>query len=667
MAASQQHVNADTPLGATLVNGGAVFRAWAPHATAVYLARPPAPGTGAWERRAEALLVPDENGVWSGFFAGVKENDPYRFYIVGTGSEGFKRDPYARELAFDGYPDCDCIVRSPSTYPWHDATFTPPAFSELIVYQFHFGVFYSVDATGKDNRAGRVCKFLDALDRVEYWADLGVNAVMPLPFQEYQGENSLGYNGTDLFSPEMDYAVRAADLDRYVDRVNALLIKKGAASITKAQLSGQVNQLKAFIDVCHLYGLAVIADVVYNHAGGGGPWDRDDQNLRFFDRQSGDVNSSLYFVKGDDGSGGLVFAFQKPFPDVPDKARVRQFLIDNGTALYREYHVDGLRYDQVTVIDNFGGWYFAQDLTSTLRYVKPNAVQIAEYWGSDRGKGVAAPPDGMGFDSGYSDTLRKALRDVVEQSTGGGSARMNLDGLRDALYFTHRSEARWSTFQCLENHDLELVDHKAGEDRQPRIALLGDQRTPRSWYARSRARVATALLFSAPGIPMLFMGQEFFEDKYWSDSQGRADLLIWWAGLEGLDRTARDFHRFLRDLLWLRRTEAALRGEGISVFHVHNDNRVIAFQRWVPGEGRTIVVVASFNESTFYDRSYQLGFPIEGYWQEVFNSDVYDGFVNPMAQGNVGGLTAQPTPRDGLPASAGITIPANGVVIFAKR
>ena len=45
------------------------------------------------------------------------------------------------------------------------------------------------------------------VDRIEYFADLGVNAVMPLPFQEYQGENSLGYNGTDLFSPEMDYAV----------------------------------------------------------------------------------------------------------------------------------------------------------------------------------------------------------------------------------------------------------------------------------------------------------------------------------------------------------------------------------------------------------------------------------------------------------------------------
>ena len=46
---------------------------------------------------------------------------------------------------------------------------------------------------------GRVSKFLDAVNRIKYLADLGVNAVMPLPFQEFQTESSLGYNGTDLF------------------------------------------------------------------------------------------------------------------------------------------------------------------------------------------------------------------------------------------------------------------------------------------------------------------------------------------------------------------------------------------------------------------------------------------------------------------------------------
>ena len=211
----------------------------------------------------------DANGYWAGFVPGIKDGDLYRFYVVGTGSEGFKRDPYARELEFNGYPDCNCIVRDPGELPWHDADFRPPAFNDLIIYQFHIGVFYAKDAAGKDIRPHRVCKILDVVDRIEYFADLGVNAVMPLPFQEYQGENSLGYNGTDLFSPEMDYAVPAGELAPYLARVNRLLTAKGFPPLAAAQLTGQINQFKAFIDLCHLYGIAVIADVVYNHAGGG--------------------------------------------------------------------------------------------------------------------------------------------------------------------------------------------------------------------------------------------------------------------------------------------------------------------------------------------------------------------------------------------------------------
>ncbi|HWZ90690.1 MAG TPA: alpha amylase C-terminal domain-containing protein [Polyangiaceae bacterium] len=652
MPASQQFVTSDTPLGATLVAGGATFRTWAPSALEVYLARPPAPGAGPWQKNDPELLVKDDSGYWAGFLAGVEDGDPYRFYVVGTGSEGFKRDPYARELAMDGYPDCDCVVRAPDGYRWRAADFRAPEFSELIIYQFHFGVFYAKDEQGNDIRRGRVCKFLDAVDRVAYWADLGVNAVMPLPFQEFQTESSLGYNGTDLFSPEMDYAVRAADLGPYYARVNQLLAAKGLGALAADELTGQVNQLKVFIDLCHLYGIAVIADVVYNHAGGS----FDDQSLYFFDREPGpDKNQSLYFLS-DEHAGGQVFAFWK--------REVRQFLIDNGKALLSEYRLDGLRYDQVTVIDEHGGWFFCQDLTSTLRFVKPGALQLAEYWGAERWKGVAEPPFGMGFDAGYSDTLRDQLRRVIADSAHGKDAPLSFDALRDALTLTYKDPGRWSVFQCIENHDLLDYNH---DDKQPRIAALADPSNSRSWYARSRARVATSILLTAPGIPMLFMGQEFLEDKYWTDWQGRPELLIWWAGLEGLDKSMSDHHRFTRELLWLRRSEPALSADGISVFHVHNDNRVIAFQRWVPGEGRDLVVVASLNESTFYDRSYQLGFPLPGYWQEVFNSDVFDHFANPIAQGNPGGLNAVNEPRDGLPASAGITIPANGVVVFAKR
>ena len=193
----------------------------------------------------------------------------YRFFVAGPGGSGFKRDPWARELELYDYPDCDCIVRDPDSYPWHDAGFRPPAFNDLVVYQFHVGRFFARDDAGRDRRPGRVAKFLDALDRVEYLADLGVNALQPLPVVEFAGEWSLGYNGTDIFSPEMDYGVDPADLPPYLERVNALLAKQGCAPLTLEHLEGQVNQLKAFVDVCHLYGLAVLVDVVYNHAGGG--------------------------------------------------------------------------------------------------------------------------------------------------------------------------------------------------------------------------------------------------------------------------------------------------------------------------------------------------------------------------------------------------------------
>jgi 1,4-alpha-glucan branching enzyme len=168
---------------------------------------------------------------------------------------------------------------------------------------------------------------------------------------------------------------------------------------------------------------------------------------------------------------------------------------------------------------------------------------------------------------------------------------------------------------------------------------------------------------TAPGIPMIFMGQEFLEYKQWDDTPNPANLLSW-ADLDGGNKTLSDFLRFTRELIGLRRNQPGLRGEGCRVFHVHNDNRVVAFQRWVNGVGKDVVVVASLNETTWY--GYQIGFPGAGQWLEVFNSDVYDNWVNPIVAGNGGGVQANGGPLHGLPNSASVTIPANGFVVFAR-
>ena len=113
MPASLTHIDANTPMGANLVAGGATFRVWAPNARAVY-----AIGEFNGRRRDDAsLLTRDASGHWRGFIPGVQDRQRYMFYVVGAGGEGPKRDPYARELdtPFPG----DCIVRHPD-FPWHE-------------------------------------------------------------------------------------------------------------------------------------------------------------------------------------------------------------------------------------------------------------------------------------------------------------------------------------------------------------------------------------------------------------------------------------------------------------------------------------------------------------------------------------------------------------------
>lgn len=199
---------------------------------------------------------------------------------------------------------------------------------------------------------------------------------------------------------------------------------------------------------------------------------------------------------------------------------------------------------------------------------------------------------------------------------------------------------------------------------QPRVARFSDATNARSRYARSRSRLANALLLTAPGIPMLFMGQEFLEDKYWSDSPNYfADSLIWWDGLNS-DKAMQDHLRFIRDLIQVRQGHRTLCGDRINVFHVQNDNRVLAFHRWLDGSGQDVVVALSLCEDTWW--SYQLGFPIPGDRLDVFNSDVYDNWVNPAVAGYGGRITADAPPLHGFETSANIVIPTNGILVLAK-
>lgn len=632
-------------MGAQLVEGGATFKTWAPSASEVHLVG----DINNWQRSESSLLNRSEGGYWTGFFEGFGEFNEYKFYIVGPAGKGYKRDPYARELTRN-FPHSNCIARSPY-YPWVESDYRPPAFNDVVNYQLHVGTFHT------PNLGTWGGTFLDVVSRIEYFSDLGINCLQLLPIQEFRTQFSLGYNGTDYFSPEMDFSLPDHLLPPYLEIVNRLLEAKGQPPLEQRWIEGSVNQLKTLINLCHLYGIAVIFDVVYNHAGGG----FDAESIYFYDFQQSpfdnpdgetiDNNRSRYFT--DRGhAGGLSFSIWQQ--------EVKQYLIDNAVYFMDEYRIDGYRYDQVSVLveeNANNGWRFCQDMNNTLDYLYPYGLDIAEYWPTDPYIAKSSDSGGADFDASLHDGLRDAIRKVITEASFPGDHGVDLDLVASrmrAFGFEHA----WKAVQNIENHD------EVYRDRGQRIPRLADSNNPRSWYARSRSRVAMSLLMTAPGIPMIFMGQEFLEDKQWADDLSfHADKLINWSGLDGSDRHSSDFLEFSKGVISLRRQTPALRGEGYQTIHVNSGMRVIVYQRW-GDSGSVAVVIASLNDETL--DNYQIGFPHAGFWNESFNSDYYDHLPNPEVRGNDGGVFASSFGIHGMPASAMVTIPANSAIVFTR-
>src|SRR5260370_17097908 len=93
-----------------------------------------------------------------------------------------------------------------------------------------------------------------------------------------------------------------------------MLERFGKPPLTLAELVHCTNQLKCLVDLCHLHGIAVIFDLVYNHAGGG----FDDRSIWFYDRQPGDDQNKSLFFTVHAWPGGQVFAYWPPlFPPPP--------------------------------------------------------------------------------------------------------------------------------------------------------------------------------------------------------------------------------------------------------------------------------------------------------------------------------------------------------------
>ncbi|MGH9487488.1 MAG: malto-oligosyltrehalose trehalohydrolase [Terriglobales bacterium] len=342
----------------------------------------------------------------------------------------------------------------PARFVWTDANWRPPAWRSAIVYEIHVGTF-SPQGT-----------FAGAVARLDHLAALGVTHVEVMPVAEFSGDRGWGYDGVDLFAPHHAY--------------------------------GGPEGFQSFVNACHARGLAVLLDVVYNHLGPSGNY------LAEF---------GPYFTDRCATPWGAAVNFDGPCCD-----GVRAFFIANACYWLREFHLDGLRLDAVHAIADRSALPFLQELARSVRALEAELGRelalVAESDGNDPRLSAPELAGGYGLTAQWNEDFHHALHAVITGERTGyfgdfGTLAALAATLRrgfylDGRYSSYRRRRHGRPFRgddaarlvCYaQNHDQ--TGNRAQGERLSRLVAPG------------LLRVAAALVLLAPGVPLLFQGEEW--------------------------------------------------------------------------------------------------------------------------------------------------------------
>ena len=264
-------------------------------------------------------------------------------------------DPYTSKVYYPGesaYPSgavehaVGVLTPGAPAFAWTDGDFEAPAPEDLVVYELLVRDFLD------DHR------FTSLTDTLDYLERLGVNAVELMPVSEFDGDESWGYN------PAFHLA-----LDKYY---------------------GTPDAFKAFVDAAHARGIAVLLDVVYNHATGQSPLVRLDNAGGFGPPTSTNPWANV--------SARHPF---NVFNDLNHESPLTQLWLDQANRWWiDEYHVDGYRYDLTKGFTqtcgggpctdaNFSTYNPARialltRMADSLWAAHPDAIVILEHFAEDR-------------------------------------------------------------------------------------------------------------------------------------------------------------------------------------------------------------------------------------------------------------------------------------------
>lgn len=395
----------------------------------------------------------------------------YELHNPNVGTLDWIVDPFAREYAV-GKLSAFTLGYSPYTWSPGETNWKTPALHDLILYELNLAEF-GADLQG-------------AIDRLDYLADLGVNALSVMPVSNVALEVDWGYLPLGYFGID----------ERF----------------------GRRDDFQRFVDAAHQRGLAVIVDAVYGHTAEDFPYHDLYRRLQYHENPFMGPFAKDYFGVGTDFK----------------RALTRDFFFSVNKHWLETYHIDGFRYDCVpNYWDGALGDGYANLVFHTYEYVKgalaqlsrfdaqegPRLIQIAEQ--------LEAPEQIL--EQSYSNaTWQNASFGAATACARGAAGAIANLGLRlgAAGYVeqaTHNGEVlAKAPLHYIENHDHSRFLCEFGlrqRDWNPLFAE-GDRV---HWFKLQPYLIA---LLAAKGIPMLWQGQEFGENYFLpEDGFGRVLLL----------------------------------------------------------------------------------------------------------------------------------------------
>ena len=433
------------PLGATpLPDGRCRFLVYAPFARTVeVLLLSPA-------RRAVALEG-DGAGYHHRIVDGVAAGTPYLYRLDGAKE---RPDPASRHQPQGVHGPSR--VTDPAAFRWRDREWRGIPLPSYVLYELHVGT-YTPEGT-----------FDAVIPRLDSLVDLGITAVELMPVSQFPGRRNWGYDGVYPFAVQESY--------------------------------GGPEGLKRLVDACHLRGLAVVLDVVYNHLGPEGNYLSD---------------FGPYFSDRYRTPWGAAVNFDGPFSD-----EVRRYFLDNALHWIRDFHIDALRLDAIHGIMDFSASPFLAELAGAVRRIRREENRrvylIPESDLNDARVVTPAEEGGYGLDAQWSDDFHHALHTLLTGERDGyyadfagiePMARAFTDGfVYSGQYSAYRKRRHGNRSRHLpagkfvvfaQNHD-QVGNRMRGE----RLSVL---------VSFESLKLAAGVVLLSPYLPLLFMGEEYGE------------------------------------------------------------------------------------------------------------------------------------------------------------